>query len=334
MFGLGRKRPQFTPPINGNAQGGAPSALAGQPKMTGLNKLDILGGMAKDLDWTSGGGHANAAQGRTQAQMQQLLHQKQQQQQLAQLQAATKGTSPQMAALAQINPQAYAQAQLKRQLGHNTVAGGASVVTYGPNGQPNLTQANQNFQHGNLVGTVSNGQGSTYDMGASQADMNATLGHRVTDRGNTLVYDADVMKDATTQRGQDVQRFGHEVSAKGHKLGYDADMAATGVEQFQADTARFEALNPNAKPKTFNGEQSKAAGYGYRAEQANKALADLEEGGFNPLGNFRGAGNLNPFGEKREKQYETIKNGFINSVLRKESGAAISKDEYNRAEQK
>ena len=130
-----------------------------------------------------------------QDQLQQQAAQQRQAQLVAQMNGG--GPSAQQAAM-QLNPQAAAAAIAKQRFGHHTVNGGNSVVTYGPNGQPQMTQAAQNFQHDNKVGTLGpNGQFSVNDLGASQKDMNATMGHNVTAQGNQMDFQQAQMEDGT-----------------------------------------------------------------------------------------------------------------------------------------
>lgn len=79
-------------------------------------------------------------------------------------------------------------------------------------------------------------------------------------------------------------------------------------------------------------------GFAKRTESSDKVLNDLEnkfinkEGGFSPSSEFP----LAPERLKSEarKTYEAAQKDFITAVLRKESGAAISDDEFNRETEK
>lgn len=79
-------------------------------------------------------------------------------------------------------------------------------------------------------------------------------------------------------------------------------------------------------------------GFAKRTESSDKMLSDLEnkslsgQGGFTPSNQF-------PFAPERlkseeRKNYEAAQKDFISAILRKESGAAISEDEFKRESEK
>ncbi len=80
------------------------------------HRLDIIGGMARDLDWTSGGGHANAARGRHDDAVEQFRQRQAMKQKQKLMQAATQGMTPQMAAMAQLNPGAFTSRSINTQI--------------------------------------------------------------------------------------------------------------------------------------------------------------------------------------------------------------------------
>jgi hypothetical protein len=79
-------------------------------------------------------------------------------------------------------------------------------------------------------------------------------------------------------------------------------------------------------------------GFAKRTESSNKMLNDLEnkyinkEGGFSPSSQFAYAPER--FKSSERKNYEAAQKDFIGSVLRKESGASISDEEFNREAEK
>lgn len=204
MFGK-RKTKAKPQPIQGINGMIAPPAPV---QMGAMDKVGILGGMISDT--FGGSGNAARMTGMANSKLAQLQQQAQQSHQLSQIKQmigggqgaqggpSAAGLSPQLMAAAQINPQAYAGALAKQQMGHHTVSPGASVATYGGPGQaPQLTQANQNFQHGNKIGTKGPNGFSVSDMGSSYADQNATLGHQVDVRGQNIDFDTAKMQDGT-----------------------------------------------------------------------------------------------------------------------------------------
>ncbi len=79
-------------------------------------------------------------------------------------------------------------------------------------------------------------------------------------------------------------------------------------------------------------------GFAKRTETSDKMLNDLEnkfinkEGGFSPSSEFPYAPER--FKSEARKNYEAAKKDFVGAVLRKESGAAISDDEFARESEK
>lgn len=123
-------------------------------------------------------------------------------------------------------------------------------------------------------------------------------------------------------------------------------------------------VGPNGQPVrggggkgTLNDSQSKALLFGSRMREADKVLADLEQKGVTNSGAIKrfaqGAGNILGLGTEsaggalsdlagtatnftqspEQQQVEQAKRDFVNAVLRRESGAAISPKEFANAEQ-
>lgn len=91
---------------------------------------------------------------------------------------------------------------------------------------------------------------------------------------------------------------------------------------------------PSAADKPLNESQANALMYGKRMQTANKILESLEAK--NDTWDIKG-GNLlarviPKAGSEDFKKYEQAKRNFINALLRKESGAAIGKDEFESAD--
>lgn len=82
-------------------------------------------------------------------------------------------------------------------------------------------------------------------------------------------------------------------------------------------------------------DQSLAAGYGRRMEQAEEVFSKLGDQGYNRADRTESLKTLLPNelqGEQLRTQNQAERN-FINAVLRRESGAAISENEFKSAEQ-
>ena len=85
------------------------------------------------------------------------------------------------------------------------------------------------------------------------------------------------------------------------------------------------------KQKPFNANQSNNADFANRASGAMQDYDAMLENGYDPLANMRPR-NIPGVTTDLERQERAIKDEFIAGVLRAESGAAIGKDEYKRAE--
>jgi hypothetical protein len=80
--------------------------------------------------------------------------------------------------------------------------------------------------------------------------------------------------------------------------------------------------------------QSSAAGYARRLEQAEADMAGLAEGGYNRADRLEALSKaLRPEALETEQQklQEQAERNFVNSVLRRESGAAIAQSEFDNA---
>ncbi len=106
-------------------------------------------------------------------------------------------------------------------------------------------------------------------------------------------------------------------------------------DKMQADTelARAQAANlaGGGKPTA---EQSKAATFAKRMEQAEQVFDGLVQGGFDRTSTKQGVRSLLPSALQSSElqQQEQAERNFINAVLRRESGAAISPKEFENAQ--
>lgn len=99
---------------------------------------------------------------------------------------------------------------------------------------------------------------------------------------------------------------------------------------------RLAAADRQEKKALGSPEQNKTAGFALRMEDAEKVLSGLNEKGFDPSGIVSGAQTSSLFPERLKseefKKYEQAKRNFIAAVLRRESGAAISPQEYEEGD--
>lgn len=84
------------------------------------------------------------------------------------------------------------------------------------------------------------------------------------------------------------------------------------------------------------GDERKAAGYANRLEQAESEFQKLQAEGFDPTTFKAAAQRADVTGLSKTdpiRRQEQAERNFVNSILRRESGAAISKSEFQSAEQ-
>lgn len=88
------------------------------------------------------------------------------------------------------------------------------------------------------------------------------------------------------------------------------------------------------KEKAPNADQKKVAGFGKRLEQAESDFSELEHSGYNRADASSGLGAHMPniLKSKEAQRQDQAERNFINAVLRRESGAAISPSEFSNAE--
>lgn len=113
-----------------------------------------------------------------------------------------------------------------------------------------------------------------------------------------------------------------------------------GYARVNPDTGAVEPITQGGEPLRGKPTEAESAamGFGGNAQAADAIATRLEQQGIssaNPqamLGNVPGVGNylLSP----ELQQYNQAKTAFVTAVLRKESGAAIGKEEYVREEKK
>jgi hypothetical protein len=127
-----------------------------------------------------------------------------------------------------------------------------------------------------------------------------------------------------------------EQQERATKLAVANQKAPRGMTWQVADdgTRTLVPLAGAAKPNQYT-----AAQFGIRADQADKEMSDLLDNGYDPtsLGSgiqrasFLGIGVPERFKQPEVKQEEQAERNFVNAILRRESGAAISDSEFDSA---
>lgn len=102
------------------------------------------------------------------------------------------------------------------------------------------------------------------------------------------------------------------------------------------NAGRIKVAEASRENKPATGDQSKAALFGRRMEQAEAVINSLSEAGFDPTtvdASLQGSKLYpNMFRDKEVQKHGQAKDNFINAVLRRESGAAIAPSEYEMAD--
>lgn len=87
-------------------------------------------------------------------------------------------------------------------------------------------------------------------------------------------------------------------------------------------------------PGSFKQNQYAAGNYAYRMEQSEDAIDELSKTGFDP-GSFynmiKSKDALNAIKDSAQRRYAQAMRNFINATLRRESGAAITRSEFDSA---
>lgn len=131
---------------------------------------------------------------------------------------------------------------------------------------------------------------------------------------------------------QDIAR--REVSVKEGKLAEDvrSNKASEEIARLQVDQKKIDA---KVKAKKLNDVQGKVQGFANRMEQVEVVFDDLDQRGYDRSDISSAAANFLPnVARSNESQMqEQAERNFVNSVLRRESGAVISDAEFENAEQ-
>lgn len=119
------------------------------------------------------------------------------------------------------------------------------------------------------------------------------------------------------------------------KEGIERELDKAKILNLKAEAAKnFASSNEG---KTPSQSQFAAATYGTRANQAEGVFTDLAKKGYDPTTSGQAlARNVPNFMEglktENSKRQDQAERNFVNAIMRRESGAAISKDEFSSAE--
>lgn len=148
--------------------------------------------------------------------------------------------------------------------------------------------------------------------------------------------DRAALERATTQAG--LLRSGFKAAKNPETGEYDLERVAgfEGKEDEIKQLQKQKLLNDLKEGKKPSAGEYAAAGYAKRLEQAENVFGDLQGKGYDPTSMRAQAegmlpGFLGGLKSSNQQQQEQAQRNFVNAVLRRESGAAISPSEFDSA---
>ena len=168
-----------------------------------------------------------------------------------------------------------------------------------------------------------------------------------TRRGQDITMRGQDLTQGTALRGQDLSRDtalrGQDLTDSRAREANQSGRVPSGYRQNPDGSLSFipgGPADPNTKPaggKPLNDTQAKALQFGSRMQVAGEILDKLAEDGVNTSvpGSRAGFGVgavISALQPEQRQQLDQAKRDFINAVLRRESGAAISPSEFDSAE--
>lgn len=172
-------------------------------------------------------------------------------------------------------------------------------------------------------------------------------------RGDRVDFVSPVTMQQQGSFGVNMSPSEHDASARGwagqalSRERFNAEQQQGGKPTFNADAGGFiyppSASNPQGAvvplsgfQKPLNDVQAKAQLFGTRMQEADKILGDLEKSGkmfSTPGANLPIVGGaVNMLNTEQGQMLDQAKRDFTNAVLRRESGAAIAKSEFDSAD--
>jgi len=155
--------------------------------------------------------------------------------------------------------------------------------------------------------------------------------------------DTQIANDSKGRRSKISDYLKNKASENWKQLNYDQRERAIDVQK----TNREEDIDRKEKETTYQHEKDAAAAdkpkdkqydaalFGRRIEQSEKDFEDLAKKGYNRAGYIESvqANVPNEIASENTKRQDQAERNFVNAVLRRESGAAISAAEFSNAEQ-
>jgi len=155
-------------------------------------------------------------------------------------------------------------------------------------------------------------------------------------RNNVTDKELDLLK-TQWQNGTAEQKQKIEQELRNKEIAqqkYNTDSIA-GTARFKEEQENKRAQLKTEKPPEIKDAQAQAAGFGKRMQLAEQTFADLTKKGYNRASITESAKAWLPGAAQSEdlKRQDQAERNFVNAVLRRESGAAISNSEFESAKQ-
>lgn len=186
-------------------------------------------------------------------------------------------------------------------------------------------------QSGSLQRDQLREQGENYRAQGKNALAAATLAQRMQEEGRTSAYQAAQLDFSQQRLNLDRERAQRDGLPQGYRRTQDGH----GLEAIPGGPADPAVVSGKA---TLNDVQSKALQFGARMLQSGQTIDQLAADGVTQPGYLKrvadtvGAGALaNWTQSQQQQQVEQGQRDFVNAVLRRESGAAISNSEFDNA---
>ena len=195
--------------------------------------------------------------------------------------------------------------------------------------QPNVIEAKKQRTDFSLADSLGQNRKGAAQAKLEQmkADMRARLGGQQADEK----LEFDRAEGAQKQSNFEAKMAQDERAMQSQAASRQAYADATMGLKRDEIAAKREALTQ--KPNTA--EQFKVAGFGQRMEQAEAEMEKIQQAGYDRSSVASGIGSMLPNlvrGTDAQQQDQAERN-FVNALLRKESGAAISPTEFASAQQ-
>ena len=134
--------------------------------------------------------------------------------------------------------------------------------------------------------------------------------------------------------GEKKLKAGREAAESTSKLASETQSRKESESRIARTKKEMDQLDKPSAGKPPTADQSKVATYGRRVEQSMGEMERLAEGGYDRSGIITGFGSKLPnvMASSEAQQQKQAERNFVNAVLRRESGAVISDQEFANAE--